>query len=124
MQPSNSCSDSDQISPAPYKACVTGNYMEPAQEEEKAQLNYSLIITTFFEGFVFIEGDKMILLVFFWTSISDSTSADHPDYPRYPWWRRPGWAQGTGKLFTFTQGADFKPTKPWWPRYPEGGFLN
>ena len=56
--------------------------MEPAQEEEKALLNYSLIITTFFEGFLFIEGDKMILLVFFWTSISDSTSADHPDYPR------------------------------------------
>ena len=82
VQPSNSCSDSDQISPAPYKACVTGNHMEPAQEEEKALLNYSLIITTFFEGFVFIEGDKMILLVFFWTSISDSTSADHPDYPR------------------------------------------
>ena len=64
----------------------------------------------------------MILLVFFWTSISDSTSADHSDYPRYPWWRRPGWAQGTGTLFTLTQGADFKPTKPWWPRYPEGGF--
>ena len=56
--------------------------MEPAQEEEKALLNYSLIITTFFEGIVFIEGDKMILLVFFWTSISDSTSADHSDYPR------------------------------------------
>ena len=55
--------------------------MEPAQEEEEALLNQLLFDhNNFFEGIVFIEGDKMILLVFFWTSISDSTSSDHPDH--------------------------------------------